>query len=144
MAKINKGGDTVWYDSGKGKIYVIRAPIRGMEERLFDQTVAMVDALGFSIQILSVDTGKHAPRSRHYTGRAEDITDVHPYGGGQMVCTLENPYARLMVEWFMANGFQAGRENGPYDAILLGPAGTPWNKTKVPHEHHAHASIFKP
>jgi len=146
MAKLFAGQDGVSHDGGpgKGKIFCLKAPTRGIEERLYQTTVEMVDTLGFSIQIFSVDTGKHAPRSRHYTGRAEDITDVHLYGEESQPCTMHNPHAIAMVEWLMAHGFQAGRENGPYDAVLLGPVGTTFNRTKSPHANHAHVSIFRP
>jgi hypothetical protein len=146
MARVNAGQAGIWHDGGpgKGKIYCDKAPTRGIQERLLNQTIAMVDELGFSIVIFSVDTGKHAPRSRHYTGRAEDITDVHVYGQDPYPATMANPHAMRMVEWFVHHGHMAGRENGPYDAVLFGPCGQALNRTRSPHVHHAHVSIFKP
>jgi len=141
--KVNKGA-SVWYDSGKGKIYVARAPREGMVTKLFYLTCQAVDDLRFSIVVSSVDTGKHAPRSRHYTGRAEDISDVHVYGEAYQAATMANEHARRLVEWFIAHGFHAGRESGAYNAVLFGPVGGVWNKTSSDHSDHIHSSVYSP
>jgi hypothetical protein len=141
MSLVNAGQKGCWYDSGKGKIAVINAPTRGMELRLLRITEQMVDAKGLSIVVLSIDTGKHVPGSRHYQGRAVDVTDVHLYGQNPEPVSLANPHAVAMVEWFIGHGFVAGHERGPYDAVLFGPVGSKWNATQIPHEHHVHASI---
>jgi len=141
--KVNKG-EGIWWDSGKGKIYVARAPREGMVVKLFKLTCQAVDELGFSIIVSSVDTGKHAPRSRHYTGRAEDIADVHVYGENYQHATMANPHARRLVEWFIAHGFKAGRESGAYNAVLFGPVGGVWNATRSDHSDHIHSSVYSP
>ena len=141
MSLVNAGKAGVWFDSGKGKIAVTNAPIRGMEPRLLTLIETMVDALGFSLVILSVDTGQHVVGSRHYEGRAADITDIHVYGRDPDPVSVTNPHAVAMVQWLVNHGFTAGHENGPYDAVLLGPCGTRWNATSIAHEHHAHVSV---
>lgn len=141
--RVNAGKAGLWWDSGKGKIVCARAPVRGIEQRLLTLTEELVDAHGLSIVISSVDTGAHVPGSRHYQGRAEDITDVHVYGHEPEPVSLANPHALAMVHWLVDHGFHAGHENGPYDAVLLGPVGTEWNATKIDHSTHAHISVRK-
>jgi hypothetical protein len=55
---------------------------------------------------------------------------------------MQNPHARAMVQWFIDHGHRAGRENGPYDAVLFGPSKNPWNQTLIDHSDHAHSSIY--
>lgn len=141
MSLMNAGKAGVWFDSGKGKIVCAKAPVRGIEQRLLRITEEMVDTLGFSIVLSSIDTGSHVAGSRHYEGRAEDVTDIHVYGREPDPVTATNPHAVAMVQWLLNVGFHAGHEAGPYDAVLLGPCGTKWNETSIPHEHHAHVSI---
>jgi hypothetical protein len=141
--RVNAGKAGLWWDSGKGKIWCAHAPEHGIEQKLLDITIAMVDANGFAIVISSVDTGVHVPTSRHKTGRAEDVSDVHRYGQEPQPATLANPHAVAAVQWFIDHGFVAGRENGPYNSVLFGPVGTKWNRTKVPHDTHFHASIWR-
>ncbi len=138
--RVKPAGD-MWYDSGHGKIYCATPPRVGIEERLLKILQAMVDANRFSIVISSVDTGKHVLGSRHYSGRAVDVSDIHAYGEGPYPVTINNPNAIKAVRWLIEYGFRAGRENGPYDAVLLGPTKTRYNLTAVDHSDHCHISI---
>lgn len=139
--RVNAGKSGTWYDSGKAKIYCQKAPKVGIEQRLLNILIALVEAKKLSISINSVDTGKHVPSSRHYAGRAVDINDIHVYGGPPFTASLSNPNAVDALQWLVEYGFRAGRENGPYDAVLLGPPGQPYNRTLVSHSTHMHVSI---
>ncbi len=136
-----KPASDLWYDSGKGKLYCATPPRKGIEERLLNILKTMVDALGLSIVISSVDTGSHVLGSRHYSGRAVDVSDAHVYGQGPYPVTINNPHAVACARWAQEYGFVLGRENGPYDAFLLGPVKTRWNLTAVNHSDHFHISI---
>lgn len=142
--RVFAGTAGLWYDSGKGKIWCARAPDQGIERKLLDITIEMVEEKGFSIVISSVDTGRHVKSSRHYSGRAADVSDVHAYGSVPQPATMHNPHAIAAVQWLIDQGFVAGREKGAYNAVLFGPVGTKWNKTRVDHSDHFHASIWRP
>jgi hypothetical protein len=139
--RVNKGKAGEWYNSGVGKIYCAHAPKLGIQERLLNILKVMVDANHFSIVLSSVDTGTHAKSSRHYSGRAADISDIHVYGQHSRPVTVDNPDAWQAVRWLVDYGFRAGRENGPYDAVLLGPVKTRYNMTASDHSDHMHVSI---
>lgn len=140
--KLFAGRRGVWYDSKRGKIYCRRAPVHGIEQRLFLALCQMVDANGFSIVLSSVDTGKHVPTSRHYSGRAADISDIHVYGHAPEAATLANPHAVAAVDWLIADGFVPAHERPPHDAVLFGPIATKYNATPEDHSDHVHASIY--
>lgn len=142
--RVFAGHAGLWHDSGKGKIWCARVPEQGIERKLLDYLIEMVDEQRLSIIISSVDTGRHVKTSRHYSGRAADVSDVHVYGEDPQAATLHNPHAVAAVQWFIDQGFVAGRENGAYNAVLFGPVGTKTNHTKVDHSDHFHASIWKP
>lgn len=141
--RLNGGKDGVWYDDGAGKITCSRAPRIGIDSHLLVLTEDAVSDLRLSVTVNSVDTGQHVPGSRHYDGRAEDIDEIHAYGGEPEVATLENPHAVAFVEHLISNGFVAGHENGPHAAVLFGPVGTKWNATDVDHSTHVHVSVWK-
>lgn len=140
MSLLNAGRAGLWHDSGQGKIVCAKAPVRGIQPRLLQAIEQLVDDLGFSLVIASVDTGQHVIGSRHYLGHAADISDIHVYGREPTAVSVANPQALAMVRWLVNQGFVAGHENGPEDAVLLGPPGSPFNQTPVDHSDHAHVS----
>lgn len=124
-----------------GKIAITKAPIRGLDQNLFAVLKIVVDELKLSIQVNSVDTGKHAQNSRHYVGRAADINKISVMGDTTPdQAMMSNPKAREMVEYLLAGGFHIG-EGKPWAAILFGPPRTRYNPTTSDHTTHLHMSL---
>lgn len=130
-----------------GIITCVRPPIRGIDSHLWACLKILVDQQQLHIEINSVDTGKHAPHSRHYRGLAVDIWkagDVNlPTDGVPLpLATVANRALIRAVYYLRAHGWRH-EEGGPWSAVLLGEANTPLNHTSVSHATHLHLSIFR-
>jgi hypothetical protein len=135
---------------GRGQIWISTASIRGVDANLWGALKHCVDVLGLKIQVNSIDTGQHAPASRHYQGRAVDINRVEqavgsPQGAPSWRATTGNTSACRLVSYLLANGFGIGeRRRGQSQAgVIFGPPGHQWNPTSSDHHHHIHVSIVK-
>lgn len=127
---------------GAGKISIARAPIHGVDDHLWLILKLAVDDLRLPVLVSSVDTGQHVPGSRHYDGRAVDISKVGLAGGRWKPATLNNADAGHLANWLLANGFRIG-EGGPWPAILFGPPHTRLNPSSIDHSTHLHVSLPK-
>jgi hypothetical protein len=142
-------GETGCIYSKVGEIWISKASIRGVNANLWGALKHCVDTLGLKIQVNSIDTGEHAPNSRHYQGRAVDINRVDRMPGPQTAplgrATLGNIEAVRLVSYLLANGFGIGeRKRGQsQDGVIFGPPGHKWNPTSSDHHHHIHISIVK-
>lgn len=123
-----------------GQLHVSKAPTKGVDENLWAVLKTAVDTLRLALNINSIDTGKHVPTSRHYTGRAVDINKVGAAGTVWRQATLHNSDAMRLVRWLQAHGFRAG-EGGPWPAVIFGPPHSALNPTGVDHSSHLHVSL---
>lgn len=129
---------------GKGRIYISKGAVHGINDSLWAVLKIAVDTLGIGLNINSIDTGKHVPTSRHYDGRAVDINQVWEVGSDHRTqATTGNPCAVRLLRLLAAHGFAVGHENGPHAAVLLGPCGGEWNQTEVDHSTHMHVSVYR-
>jgi hypothetical protein len=125
---------------GKGEIFIVRAAVIGVDRHLMALLMAVVDELRIAMSLNSLDTGEHAPHSRHFSGRAADCSMIGAKGGPLMPATLLNRYAVRYAEFLGAHGMRH-YEQGPWGAVLLGPVHTSLNQTGTAHVHHLHTSI---
>jgi hypothetical protein len=126
---------------GKGEIFIAKAAVIGIDHHLMALLMAVVDELGIAMSLNSIDTGtEHVPSSRHFSGRAVDCSMIGAKGGPLMPATLLNRYAVRYAQYLGQHGFRP-YEQGPWPAVLLGPARTSLNQTGAPHIHHLHTSI---
>lgn len=133
-------GQAGWLYEGAGRIHVARAPVKGVDSHLWALLKLAVDALKIDLNISSIDTGQHATNSRHYDGRAVDISRVGEAGKVWRPATLLNADAVRLVQWLMKQGVKVG-EGRPQPALLFGPVGHKWNSSRVNHADHLHLSL---
>jgi hypothetical protein len=133
------------YTSPTGEIWIGKAAIRGVDTMLWGVLKHCVDVLGLRIWCSSIDTGQHAPASRHYQGRAVDISRVCKKGQPGDLATVENPEAVRLVNYLLAHGFRIGeRYRGQQQpGVIFGPPHTKWNPIAGDHTHHIHVSLPK-
>jgi hypothetical protein len=126
-----------------GRIYCSKASVRGLDQNLFAVLKHAVTVTGLSINLNSVDTGKHAPNSRHYKGLAVDINKVGEDADSMEQATLQNKSAMRLYFWLRSAGFQIGeRQRGQsVPGVIFGPIGHKFNPSGSPHARHLHASI---
>lgn len=117
------------------RIVVKRPAVRGLEENLYLLLVRATRETGVTIRVNSIDTGKHAPKSRHYRGAAVDIDVVNG-----RPATLANLDAARFWRWLKREGFRSG-EREPWSSVLWGPVRSPGNPTAYPHNSHLHVSL---
>lgn len=133
-------GQTGEIYKGHGSIAIAKAAKIGVDLHLWAVLKLAVDALGLPISISSIDTGKHVAGSRHYDGRAVDISRVGLNGGKWRPATVQNAEAGKLVAWLLANGFRVG-EGGPWAACLFGPPHSEHNSSSIDHSDHLHVSL---
>lgn len=139
-----RGGDSgIVYHGVAGRVVFRRAPERGIDLQLFGLLKHLVEALGISIHVSSVDTGKHAPRSRHYAGCAVDIIELAVGFRDWQECRAGNDLVEQLLRYLEKGGFAHG-EGRPAPAVLFGPPGSTWNRSPVDHQDHIHLSIPRP
>lgn len=126
-----------------GRLVFRKAAIKGIDQNLFAAFKIVADQHGLVIVSSSIDTGKHTTGSRHYLGCAADIVEVYPVGGTPLPATLANPHCIVMVEAFHAAGWRWG-EGGPWGGVLIGPAMSERNRSKINHLDHCHVSVARP
>lgn len=127
---------------GAGRIFFANAPLKGIDANLFRLLVTVVDELKLAIHVSSVDTGAHVVNSRHYQGRAVDISRVGDAGGMVMIATLTNKGALRLVTTLLVEGFNVG-EGRPQAAVLFGPIRSTFNNSAINHADHIHVSLPK-
>jgi len=138
--RILAGQQGLLYD-GRGEIWVAKPSIHGPDENLWGALKVGVEALRVKIMLSSIDTGQHVPNSRHYEGRAADVSMISSRDHvGWQPAVLANRAAVQFVNFYRQHGWRVG-EGGNWPAFLMGPVGGAWNPSKVPHEHHIHLSI---
>jgi hypothetical protein len=138
------GGETGQLYHHEGEIRVSTAARVGADSNLWAVLKIAVDALKLKLNILSIDTGAHVAGSRHYDGRAVDISQIGPVGAIWSACTPANSYAVQLVNYLLAHGFKAGEgPHNPGPALLFGPPRTSLNPSDVAHRHHLHVSLGK-
>ncbi len=128
------------YEGATGVITLTTPPLRGLDDRLFRILRMMVDELGVSINILSVDTGQHVPGSRHYHGRAVDVDHI----GGLPVGWANSHIDQGRVQhWLRSHCFGPAEDglDGHVRALLFGPPESSGNRSSLPHLHHMHISV---
>ncbi len=125
----------------KGEVWFDRAPKVGIDSHLLSDLKQIVDELGIRVWSSSIDTGKHAVRSRHYRGLADDIWRIATVGQEPELVTTTNHWARLVARTLGQHGFRH-YENGRWACVLLGPPMSEFNKTKVNHSDHLHISLW--
>lgn len=135
------GGEVGEVYKNVGKITFARAPIKGADENLFACLKIAADQLKLWIGCSSIDTGTHTKGSRHYTGRAADISEVTPMtDSSPNAAFLTNSDAVRLVTYLLEEGFHVG-EGKPWAAVLFGPPRSRWNSSIVDHRDHVHVSI---
>jgi hypothetical protein len=134
------GGEAGVVYSETGTILFHRAPVKGIDENLFAVLKIAVDQMGLYLVISSIDTGHHVPGSRHYDGRAADISRVGSSSRTVKSAGLSNPFASRLATYLQRHGFRVG-EGGPWPGLLWGPVQSPLNPTSIPHDTHLHCSL---
>ena len=130
--------------ASEGSLWVSKPAIRGIDSHLFACLKIACDECQLALNVNSIDTGEHAPNSRHYQGRAVDINKVVVSGqsfkatGAQ--ATLENPRALKLLHYLLAQGFRIG-EGGAWPGLFFGPPHTRYCPIAVDHSRHLHVSL---
>lgn len=140
--KVLAGQSGVLYDQ-RGLIKVREgANLRGVDGNLWRTLKAVVDELGIQIYLYSIDSGKHAPTSRHYSGRAVDISRIGKPGGVYDHVTVQHPLAMKLAEWLLAHGFGPGERDrkGSIPGLIFGAKGSRLNPNAADHLDHIHLS----
>lgn len=131
------------YSGKRGSIIVAKAAVVGIDDHLWMVAQILVEQMGFCMLINSIDTGTHAPDSRHFVGCAFD-TDM--IGVDHTHLRAVNVLSSLAVQaatWLHSQGFEY-HEMGPHAAVLLGPVHSSMNETGSSHVGHMHISIQRP
>jgi len=137
---VHKGDSGPSIYSNTGVIDIQTAAIRGVDAHLWGCLKIAADQLTLCLNVNSIDTGKHAKRSRHYEGRAVDINHIQRPQGAVQQATMGNPHARRLALYLLGSGFKVG-EGGNWPAILFGPPHSAYNPTGVDHSTHMHVSL---
>lgn len=134
-------GETGELYENVGRLTVSKAAIRGIDLHLWAVLKICADELKLWLNVNSIDTGRHVPKSRHYQGRAADVNQVTPIAASTgSPAVLTNPAALLLIDYLLAGGFYVG-EYRPWPAVLFGPPKTRWNPSRVDHRTHLHCSL---
>lgn len=141
--RILKGKTGTLYTGKKGSIIVAKAARVGVDSHLWAALSLAVEAVGICVVLNSIDTGTHAPTSRHYVGCAVDSDSMGSDHLRLTAVTVANPHAIALVKWLLAQGWK-NHEGGPFPGLMLGDVHTTYNATGVPHSHHLHVSIQRP
>lgn len=141
--RIMKGATGRCYHSQRGAIYIRRGAAVGIDESLWDMLKHLVEELGVSLHISSIDTGKHAKTSRHHFGCAADVFEVGNGYEDLEPCVPGSRVTERIVRYLFARGVLTG-EGRPTPAVLFGPPRSLWNRSAVDHSDHLHLSIPRP
>jgi hypothetical protein len=130
--RVHAGKEGLLYDD-IGRIVVDKAPLYGVDERLWSCLRIAVDQLGLVI-------GLHA--SDRDQGQAVTIHQIGPERGVWHPATLANPEALRLAEYLQGQGFRAAEE-GEGPAVRLGPPFTVLNPTSCDHTRHLWVSLAR-
>lgn len=138
--RILKGNRGTVYKSATGEVIFRRAPTTGIDQNLFGVLKATATHLGIVMVVSSIDTGKHATHSRHYSGCAADIAQLAEFGKKPAAVRWPDALADELAHWLRFCGFKP-YEGGDWPCCLWGAPHTAGNQTAVDHRDHLHVSI---
>lgn len=141
--KVLAGQSGILYDQ-RGLIKVREGAIqRGVDGNLWRTLKCAVDELKIQVLVYSGDSGKHSNQSRHYTGRAVDLSRIGRPGQVWDPVTVKHPLAILLSEWLLHHGFGPGERRGKLSipGLIFGATGSRLNPGAPDHLDHIHLSV---
>lgn len=131
--------------SNVGRLYFARGCKSGVDANLFAVLKILVDEFECSLNVNSLCTGRHSKGSRHYAlpCLAADCNRVGRSRSTWQPFTVYNATGRAIADYLIKNGWMVGEGDPARPGLLLGPAHSALNPTRMDHSTHLHFSIAR-